>query len=200
MKTLHIISSPRWARSKSRELWEFLTSKLWWEVITLDLNEVEVPYLTNDVITFNYWYMKYEDLSDKNKKVADLQRKYIDVLKSVDNVVVSAPLWNFGMPAVLKWYVDLVTKVWDTFLMNENGYEWLVKNVKNLYIVETKGWVYAWTAWQDIETLEKNIKQTFGFLWITNAKTFSIEWANRKDEATLNGDIEKLKEEIVKSV
>lgn len=200
MKTLHIIASPRWDRSKSRQLWEFLSSKLAWEVITLDLNNSEIPFVSNDVITYDYGYMKYEDLSSEDKKIADLQKKYIEQLKSVDNVVVSSPLWNFWMPAILKWYIDLVAKVWDTFKMTETGLVWLLTNVKNLYIVETKGSVYAWTAWQDIETLDKNIRQAFAFMWVTNAKTFVLEWATSKDEESLTADFEKVKEEIVKSI
>lgn len=199
MKTLHIIASPRKDRSKSRHLWEFLSSKLDWEVIELDLYDSEIPYVTNDLITYSYWYMKYEDLSKEDKKIADLQRKYIDQIKWVDNVIVSAPLWNFWMPAILKWYIDLIVKVWDTFKATESWLEGLLTN-KNLYIVEAKGSIYKWTDWESIETLEKNIRQAFAFIWVTNAKTFSIEWVTRKDDETLNADIKKLEEEIEKSI
>jgi FMN-dependent NADH-azoreductase len=61
--------------------------------------------------------LKYEDLDAKNKKIADMQSDFITELKSVDNVVISAPLWNFGIPAILKSYIDLVVKVGETFSM-----------------------------------------------------------------------------------
>lgn len=200
MKTLHIIASPRWAMSKSRMLWEFLTSKIGWEIIELDINSLNLPYISFPVIANNYGFQKYEDLSENDQKIVDLQTKLIAQIKSVDNVVVSVPLWNFGMPAVLKSYIDLISKVGETFSMGPNGYVGLINNVKNLYIVSSKGWTYAGTDWQDIEVLEKHTKQAFAFMGITNAKTFSIEWANMKDEATLASDIEKIKEEMVKNI
>ena len=36
-------------------------------------------------------------------------------IKSAENIIVSAPLWNFGVPAALKAYIDLIVKVNDTF-------------------------------------------------------------------------------------
>jgi len=190
MKTLHIIASPRWERSKSRHLGEFVSSKLEWEVITLDLYASEVPYITNNIIAYNYGFFDYENLSDAEKKIADVQKKYIEQLKSVDNLVISAPLWNFGMPAILKWYIDLVVKVGETFSSEQVG---LLTNIKNFYIVTAKGWVYAGTAWESVETLEANIKQAFAYMGVNNPKIFRIEWVNAKDEATLNSEIENIK-------
>lgn len=200
MKTLHIISSPRWERSKSRMIWEYLSSKIWWEVLELDINNLELPFVTWNVVANNYWFYDYKDLPESDKKIVDLQDKYIEQIKWVDNIVISAPLWNFWIPAVLKAYIDLITKVWATFSMWTNWYEGLVKNIKNFYIVTTKWWMYENTAWQDIEVLEKHLKQAFWFMWITHTKTFNLEWANMKDENTLNSEIENLKNEIDKSV
>lgn len=194
MKTLHIIDSPRGERSKSRHLGEFVSSKLEWEVITLDLYASEVPYITNNIIAYNYGFFDYANLSDAEKKIADVQKKYIEQLKSVDNIVVSAPLWNFGMPAILKWYIDLIVKVGETFSSEQVG---LLTNIKNFYIVTAKGWVYAGTAWESIETLEANIKQAFAYMGVNNPKIFRIEWVNAKDEATLNSEIENIKSEII---
>lgn len=69
MKTLHIIASPRGERSKSRHLGEFVSSKLEWEVITLDLYASEVPYITNNIIAYNYGFFDYANLSDAEKKL-----------------------------------------------------------------------------------------------------------------------------------
>jgi len=197
MKTLHIIASPRWERSKSRHLGEFVSSKLGWEVITLDLYASEVPYITNNIIAYNYGFFDYANLSDAEKKIADVQKKYIEQLKSVDNIVVSAPLWNFGMPAILKWYIDLVVKVGETFTSSEGNMTWLLTNIKNFYIVTAKGWVYAGTAWEHIETLEANIKQAFAFMGVHNPQILRIEWINAKDEATLDSEIENIKNTLV---
>lgn len=200
MKTLHIIASPRGEMSKSKMLGQYLSQTLWGEVIELDVNAVEIPYLTFPVIANNYGFQKYEDLSDADKKIVDLQNQYIEQIKSADNIVVSAPLWNFGIPAALKGYIDLVSKVGVTFSMGANGYEGLVKNIKNFYIVTTKGGVYENTAWQDIEVLEKHLKQAFGFMGIAHTKTFNLEWANMKDKDALETEITNIKNDMKASV
>ena len=196
MKNLHIIASPRAERSKSRMLWEFLVSKLDGETKTIDLSKVELPFLSEDLVTFNYWYKSYEDLSENDKNTSKIQNEFIRDIKSAENIIVSAPLWNFGVPAALKAYIDLIVKVNDTFTP-----EWgLVKNVKNLYVVLSKGWNYKGMAWENIETLQNNITQPFAYMWVTNAKVFTLEWVNYKTPQDLEKDIENLKQEITKSI
>lgn len=196
MKTLHIIASPRGERSKSRHLGEFVANKFGGDIITLDLYASEVPYITNNIIAYNYGFFDYANLSEQEKKIADVQKKYIEQLKSVENVVVSAPLWNFGMPAILKGYIDLVVKVGETFSSENGSAKGLLTNVKNFNIVTAKWGIYAGMAWESIETLEANITQAFAYMGVTNPKIFRIEWVNAKDEATLNSEIESIKSQI----
>ena len=196
MKNLHIIASPRAERSKSRMLGEFVVSKLEGETKTIDLAKAELPFLSEDLVTFNYGYKAFEDLSENDKKTSKIQNDLISDIKSVENIVVSAPLWNFWAPAALKAYIDLIVKVNDTFTP-----EWgLVKNVKNLYVVLSKGWNYKGTAWENIETLQNNITQPFAYMWVNNAKVFVLEWVNYKSSEDLDKDIENLKQEITKSI
>ncbi len=101
------------------------------------------------------------------------------------------------MPAILKWYIDLVVKVGETFTSSEGNMTWLLTNIKNFYIVTAKGWVYAETAWEHIETLEANIKQAFAFMGVNNPKILRVEWTNAKDEATLESEIENIKNTLV---
>jgi FMN-dependent NADH-azoreductase len=104
------------------------------------------------------------------------------------------------MPAILKAYIDLIVKVWVTFNMWENGYVWLVNNVKNIYLVWAKWWVYKWQPWESIDMLESTVKQAFAFIGITNAKTFWLEWVNSWSDEELNNKINEIKSEIDKSL
>lgn len=200
MSKLHIIASPRGERSKSKILWDYLFSKLDWEKEVLDLNTMEIPYITEEVIGYNYGFVKLEDLSPSGKNIVEIQSKFIEQIKKADEIVVSVPLWNFGMPAILKAYIDLIVKVWVTFNMWENGYIWLVNNVKNLYLVWAKWWVYKWQPWESIDMLESTVKQAFAFIGITNAKTFWLEWVNSWSDEELNNKINEIKSEIDKSL
>lgn len=196
MKKLHIIASPRKERSKSKILWDYIFSKLEWEKEILDLNSLEIPFLTEEVIALNYWFWKYEELSEKNKKIVDIQNNFIEQLKNVDEIVVSVPLWNFGMPAILKAYLDLVIKIWETFKSWNAWFEWLLTNISKIYFVWAKWGMYKWQAWESIDMLEPTIKQAFSFIWATNSKEFWLEWVNMLSEDELFTKIEELKKEI----
>ena len=200
MKKLHIIASPRKERSKSKIIWDYVFSKLDWEKEVLDLNSLEVPFLTEKVIAYGYWFGKYEELSESDKKIVLIQNKFIEQLQNVDEIIVSVPLWNFWMPAILKAYIDLIIKVWVTFKMWENWFEWLLTNIKKLYLVWAKWWIYKSQPWESIDMLSATVKQAFNFVWVNNIKEFWLEWVNSLGEDEINKKIEQLKQEINSSL
>ena len=117
MKILHIIASPRGARSKSIELGNHAVEKLGGEVTTTNVFADNSPFLSESVIGLNYGYGNYADLSGEDKAIVDIQKRYIDEILATDTLVISVPMWNFGMPAALKAWFDLVVKVGVTFTM-----------------------------------------------------------------------------------
>jgi FMN-dependent NADH-azoreductase len=79
-----------------------------------------------------------EDLSAEDKKIATIQNKFVRQILEADEIVISVPLWNFSLPAILKAYFDLILKTNDTFKMEDGNFVGLATNVKKLYIVATK--------------------------------------------------------------
>lgn len=135
MKTLYVIGSPRAERSKSIELGNHAAKKLGGEIVTVDVFSEPMPFLSEAVVAYSYGYGTYESLSPEDKRIADLQKKYIDQIKNADNIVIAAPMWNFGMPAALKAWFDLIIRVNDTFSMDEKGYHGHVNGIKKAVIV-----------------------------------------------------------------
>lgn len=158
-----------------------------------------MPYLTEQVIAHKYWFTEYEDLNEQDKKIVDIQNKFIDQFIICDEIVISVPLWNFSMPAILKSYFELLAKPWVTFTRTENWLEGLLKNVKTVYLVWAKWWFYKWQPWEDSDMLEDSIKYILNFFWIINIKSFWIEWVNSLSENDLNIKIGEIKKEIDKS-
>ncbi|MDD5213484.1 MAG: NAD(P)H-dependent oxidoreductase [Candidatus Gracilibacteria bacterium] len=196
MKKLHIIASPRGERSKSKMLGEYVLSKMTGEKETLDLNAVEVPFLTNGVIAYDYGFALMEDLSVEDKKIATIQNKFVKQILEADEIVISAPLWNFSLPAILKAYFDLILKMGDTVKMEDGNFVGLTTNVKKAYLVLTKGGFYEGHPWQSIDMIESLIRQDLNFIGITNIEVITLEGANRLDEETLESKVEELKMQI----
>ena len=64
----------------------------------------------------------------------------VEELMSADILVIGMPVYNFGIPATLKAWVDMITRARLTFRYTENGPEGLVKG-KKAYIVLASGGV-----------------------------------------------------------
>jgi FMN-dependent NADH-azoreductase len=71
-------------------------------------------------------------LAESDALVKELQR--------ADVVVIGAPIYNFGVPAVLKAWVDMIVRARLTFRYTAEGPEGLLKG-KKAYIVVTSGGV-----------------------------------------------------------
>ena len=73
-----------------------------------------------------------EALAESDALVAELQ--------AADVIVIGMPVYNFGIPAALKAWVDMITRARLTFRYTENGPEGLAKG-KKAYIVLASGGV-----------------------------------------------------------
>ena len=200
-KILYITVSPRGDRSKSRMIWDYYLSKLsGYEIEVLDLANEKLPFLTNDVISFMYWFKKYEELNNNDKIIVDLQKKLINQIKNVDRILISTPMWNFWEPAVLKAYFDLIIKMNDTF----SYVDWvpvpLIKNIKKVDIVWARWADYRW-EYKKMDTLEPETKTLIKFItWIYKINTYWIEWVNMYDDNIIEKEFNELKSEIDKDI
>jgi FMN-dependent NADH-azoreductase len=85
--------------------------------------------------------MKIEekDQTEDHKKMFKLSDKLVSELKESDIIIISAPIYNYGPPATLKAWSDLVARVGETFRFKPDGRrEGLLKN-KRAYLVITSG-------------------------------------------------------------
>jgi FMN-dependent NADH-azoreductase len=62
-------------------------------------------------------------------------------IQSADVVVLGVPMYNFGVPAQLKNWIDAISRVKITFQYTEKGAEGLLKS-KKVYVLLTRGGVY----------------------------------------------------------
>ena len=85
--------------------------------------------------------MKIEekDQTEHHKKMFELSDKLVKELKESDVIIISAPIYNYGPPATLTAWSDLVARIGETFKFKENGRrEGLLRN-KRAYLVITSG-------------------------------------------------------------
>ncbi|TPR53356.1 FMN-dependent NADH-azoreductase [Metamycoplasma neophronis] len=107
------------------------------EIISLDLNME--PMSTLPLTSANLGSFYNEELSDK----------YINLLKSVDKVIMNAPMINFNVPATVKNFFDRISVANKTFSYKyaKNGSSIGLLDHLKIQIIATQGAPLGWYPW-----------------------------------------------------
>ena len=130
---LYIESSPRKERSASIKiakafLDEYKKTHPDDTIETLDLWNTELPSFDGDTINAKYSLLHARPESDAERKAWEPVAKTIDNFMRADKIVISIPMWNFGIPYKLKHFIDIIIQPSYTFSYSpEAGYKGLVK-------------------------------------------------------------------------
>ena len=115
---LHIDSSPLYGRSVSRELTAAFVTQ--WKashpdgtVVERDLNSTAIPPITADWVSAVY--TPGEARTPKQKELLTLSDTLLAELEQADEYVIGVPMHNFGVPSVLKLWIDQIARAGRTF-------------------------------------------------------------------------------------
>ncbi len=181
---LHVNASPRGAASQSRlisnELVEAMTAAHPDTTVTdRDLGHQEIPFVTEPFI--GAMYTPEEARTPEQKELLKLSDELIDELFAADVFVFGVPMYNFGVPAVFKAYIDYIARANRTF--NPATYEGLLKNKKAIVVSAHGGAGYG--PGQERESynqLVPTLRGVFGFLGVTDVEFVSVEGTSAPEE------------------
>ena len=126
--------------------------------------------------------------TDDQKRVIKDSDTCVSELLAADILVIGTPMYNFGPPATLKAWIDLVARVGKTFKYGPNGPEGLIEG-KKAYIVATKG---CTPVGSPADFLTPYLKFFLGFLGITDVTVIPAEIPMADPQP----DLEKAKEAV----
>ena len=95
-------------------------------------------------------------------------------IQAADVVVLGAPLYNFGIPASLKNWIDAIARAGVTFRYTEKGQEGLLKG-KKVFVATTRGGKYRDTP---ADSQVPHLKTVFSFLGLTDVAFVYAEGLN----------------------
>jgi len=95
-------------------------------------------------------------------------------IQMADVVVLGVPMYNFGVPAALKNWIDAIARAGVTFRYTEKGPEGLLKG-KKVYVALTRGGKYRNTP---ADTQVPYLKTVFSFLGLTEVAFVYAEGLN----------------------
>jgi FMN-dependent NADH-azoreductase len=107
---------------------------------------------------------------DQAARVA-LDDALIAEIQRADVVVLGVPMYNFGVPAALKNWIDAISRAKVTFQYTEKGPEGLLTG-KKVYVVLTRGGQYRNTP---ADTQVPYLRTVLGFLGMTDVELVYAE-------------------------
>ena len=130
MKILHLDSSARKQESISRKLAKDLVNKIKKnddEVIYRDISR-NIPFVAG--IKGAGFIIPEEERTEDDKKLFKFSDELVDELLAADKIVISTPIYNFGPPAAVKAWFDMVARAGRTFKYEPTGPKGLVEGNK----------------------------------------------------------------------
>ena len=188
-RVLYIQASPRGGRSASAHVAEAyidaLRKKGKVEVDTLDVWQEDLPAFDGPALSGKYAGLSGTPLTEEQTAawtaIHDLGRRF----REANQIVISVPMWNFGVPYKLKHLIDLVTQKDVTFLFGESGFDGMLKSHRAV-LVCARGLGYGEGGLPEDKLDFQNAYLTawLNFLGITDIHTIKVE-------KTLLGDTER---------
>ena len=166
---LHLDSSPMGDHSVSRHMSETFT-KHWKQahpgaaVIQRDLTATALTTVTAAWV--GAAYTPPEARSPEQKATLQLSDELVQELLDADEYVFGVPMYNFGVPAVLKEYIDLIARVGVTFHYADGVPKGLLKGKKATFLIAAGGSYDPGTATAGLNFVEPYLKALFAFLGV----------------------------------
>ncbi len=184
LRVLQIDASARQTESISRRLSNHLLNSLSTEHGTIsithrDLANDPLPYVNEDWVNANF--TAPEQRTEQQRASLAMSDTLVQELMDADLLLIGLPLYNFGIPAALKAWVDMVARARLTFRYTAAGPEGLLKN-KRAYLLIASGGVKAGS---EIDFATSYMRHVLGFLGITEVTIIAADQIMQRGDDAL---------------
>ncbi len=153
---LNVVASPRGEASVSRQLADKVIDRLSdgsTQIITRDVSD-GVPVVDGAWIGAAHGGDDKTPLATSEELVAEV--------KAADHIVIATPIWNFGVPAALKAWVDQIARAGVTFKYSEAGPVGLLEGKRATIVISSGGT----EAGSEIDFATPYLKHVLGFIGV----------------------------------
>lgn len=158
-----------------QQTWKNLDSHI--QIKHRDVGLNPPPFIDEDWIIANFGHSDSLETAEQKLK---LSNELIDELHWADVIIIGTPLYNFGMPANLKSYIDNIVRINKTYAFDiekENPYSGLLNAKKPLVILAARGsHGFDEPDAPFANHLEAGVKTAFNFLGIEIFHEIAIEY------------------------
>lgn len=112
-----------------------------------------------------------EDRTEAHHDALALSNALVDELKAADAILITTPIYNFGVPAALKAWIDLVARARLTFRYSENGPVGLLEGKRAFVVIASGGTPVG----SDIDFASGYLRHVLGFMGITDVEVIAAD-------------------------
>jgi len=139
-KLFHLRCSPRASSASSAGAETFVArfrqARPSWDVDLQDLWRETLPEFDGAALEAKYARLSGREFSDPERDAFAIVERMALRFSLADRVLISSPMWNFGLPYKLKQWFDLIVQPGLTFTFNPaEGYRGLVKDRPTIVIL-----------------------------------------------------------------
>lgn len=176
---LRVDCSPRLTNSHSRSIADLIENRITAlnpeiNVKHRDLACFDIPHISNE--TINSFYMPENEMTIPLMAASALSDELIQELKGAETIIISAPMYNFGVPSNLKAWIDQVVRINHTFSYDGASFKGLVPVKKVTFALAYGAQGYGHDGdFSMMNFLEPYLVSLMSFLGIEATDVFSID-------------------------
>lgn len=176
MKVLHIIATPRGARSHTLPvahayLDALRSARPGVEVEEINLYRHDLPAVAGSNIKAKYMLLAGQPMDEEAATSWHQIEELVADFLSADHYLVTAPMWNLSIPYALKYYIDCIVQPGYLFRYGPDGGVVPLVHDRSMVCVTSRGADYApGRPYATYDFQEPYLRAIFGFVGITDVR------------------------------
>lgn len=200
---LRIDSSSRLTGSHSSDIADAVQSA--WQtavpngqIISRRVSDGSIPIIAQD--TIEGFYADPADMDDRLRAATRLSDQLIGELQAADTVLITAPIYNFSVPAALKAWIDQIVRIGQTFAVTDGAFQGLVKTRRAIVICAygAEGYLEG-QPFAAANFVQPYLSFLLGFLGIEDI-TFVAVQATTADPDTVAKNVKQAKQAAIQAI
>jgi len=189
MNVLHVCANPKpTEESASKQLATAFFARLVEinpdiDITNLDLYQDQPPFLTNEAIR-GFWFPIYIDgysVTKEEQAAMEYAKRQGTVFNQADILVLTMPMWNYSIPAIMKAWMDQIFTPDTTFTLTKEQGPRPLHRIRKVIMLVSSGGVY-----KEGDPRDSLTSQVQGLLNWIDLKDIGIAWADGQDSFLFN--------------
>jgi FMN-dependent NADH-azoreductase len=181
---LRINASLNPSLSNSRRLGDHLLSRLKLSPYNLSQTERDLPpdfaAITADWVAASY--TAPDQRTSEQRQTLAFSDELVEELHQADQIVITTPMYNFGIPSVLKSWIDLIARVGETFKYTDQGPIGLLSDKPVTILISSGGTPVG----GQMDFVSGYLRQVFTFIGLNQVTVIAADRLNVDTEASLS--------------